>query len=58
MQKAVAQLKETAAARSRVDPALPLTLAKERAEAERAFAASEPPDLLTEGLRALRALLS
>jgi hypothetical protein len=58
MQKAVAQLKETAEAKSRVDPLLPLALAKERAAAEAAFAASDPPDLLAEGLRALRALLS
>lgn len=58
MQKAVAQLKETAEAKSRVDPMLPLTLAKERAAAEAAFATTEPPDLLAEGLRALRALLS
>jgi hypothetical protein len=57
MQKAVAQLKETAEAKSRVDPMLPLTLAKERAAAQAAFAASDPPDLLAEGLRALRALL-
>ena len=58
MQKAVAQLKETAEAKSHVDPMLPLALAKERAEAAAAFATSEPPDLFTEGLRALRALLS
>jgi Zn-finger nucleic acid-binding protein len=58
MQKAVAQLKATAEAKSRVDPMLPLTLAKERAAAEAAFAKTEPPDLLAEGLRALRALLS
>jgi endogenous inhibitor of DNA gyrase (YacG/DUF329 family) len=58
MQKAVAQLKETAEAKSRVDPMLPLALAKERAEAEALFAKADPPDLLAEGLRALRALLS
>lgn len=58
MQKAVAQLKETAEAKSRIDPLLPLTLARERAAAEAAFADTDPPDLLADGLRALRALLS
>ena len=58
MQKAVAQLKEKAEATSDVDPLLPLALARERAAAEAAFASSEPPDLMAEGLRALRALLS
>lgn len=58
MLKAVASLKEAAESGRRVDPALPLTLARERAAAEAAFAASDPPDLLAEGLRALRALLS
>ena len=73
MQKAVTQLKETAEAKSHVDPTLPLTLATQRAEAERAFAGAslagrpslvtdlltgDSSDLLTAGLRALRALLS
>jgi hypothetical protein len=58
MQKAVAQLKEAAETKSRVDPLLPLTLAKERAAAEAAFTAAEPPDIFADGLRALRALLS
>ena len=73
MQKAVAQLKERAEAKSRLDPTLPLTLAQQRAEVERAFAGTssagrhplaaellmgDSSDLLTSGLRALRALLS
>ena len=57
MQKAVAQLKETAEAKSHVDPAWPLAAAMARAQAEAAFAPAEKPDLLAGGLRALRALL-